>query len=310
MKPPLDANQTERINDQNLDLELRDNHAILSALLNSQSCALQAAKAVIPALSLAVTAASKRLSGHSGRLIMIGAGASGRLAVQDGAELWPTYGWPDERLVLRIAGGNAALLKSIEGIEDDARDAQQQVRALQLNQHDVVLGLAASGSSTWTVAFIAQSRQAGALTIGVANNADTPLLNTSEHSLLLDSGEEVLAGSTRMAAGTAQKIVLNMFSTLLMIRLNRTYGNLMVDMAAKNQKLDVRRRRMLKTIHPSVDDVQAYEALHEADGWVKLAALICLGLSREKALSLLESCAGNLREAIVRHQAHHTDTDG
>ncbi len=290
--------QTEHINQALLDLELRDNESILDSLSASQTQAAAAAKAAIPVLSLAVDAAAERLRNEAGRLIMLGAGASGRLAVQDGAELWPTYGWPAERLVLSIAGGEQALLSSIEGVEDDSANAEREVSANKIGKHDVILGIAASGSSAWTLAWVKSARKQGALTIGMANNADTPLLQASDHPILLNSGEEILAGSTRMAAGTAQKIALNMFSTLLMIRLNRTYGNLMVDMAASNTKLDQRRLRMLQTVVPDVDDSIAKEALVQAKGWVKLAALICKDLSHDDALRLLDDCDGNLRKAL------------
>jgi len=298
MNTSSDSRQTEHINNELLDLDLRDNAAILSTLVESQARGVSAARDAIPSLNTAITAAAKRLSASDGRLAMIGAGASGRLAVQDGAELWPTYGWPRSRLLLSIAGGESALLHSIEGGEDNAEDARLEVESHTIGKNDVVLGLAASGTSTWTVAWIQHARSAGALTIGMANNADTPLLLASECPVHLNSGAEVLAGSTRMAAGTAQKVALNMFSTLLMIRLNRTYGNLMVDMAAINTKLDDRRLRMLNTLVPGVDSETAMSALYQAKGWVKLAALICLGASHAQGLQLLESSDGSLRMAM------------
>jgi len=290
--------QTEHISNDLLDLDLRDNTAILETLVDSQSQGVSAAREAIPALNNAVTAAAERLSTNNGRLVMIGAGASGRLAIQDGAELWPTYGWPASRLLLRIAGGESALLHSIEGGEDNAENARLEVESCAIGEHDVVIGVAASGTSRWSVAWIEHARSKGALTIGVANNDDTPLLLLSDCAVFLNSGAEVLAGSTRMAAGTAQKVALNMFSTLLMIRLNRTFGNLMVDMAAINTKLDDRRLRMLNVLVPNVDTATAAQALHQADGWVKLAALICLGVSQDKASQLLEQCHGSLRMAM------------
>ena len=290
--------QTEHINNDLLDLDLRDNASILNTLADSQTCGVNAARDAVPFLNAAVTAAADRLCPADGRLVMIGAGASGRLAVQDGAELWPTYGWPASRLILSIAGGERALLHSIEGGEDNADNARLEVESHRIGENDVVLGLAASGSSAWTVAWIKHARNAGALTIGMANNADTPLLTACECPVHLNSGAEVLAGSTRMAAGTAQKVALNMFSTLLMIRLNRTYGNLMVDMAAINEKLDDRRLRMLKTLVPNLDAATATNALHQAKGWVKLAALICMGASHTQGLQLLEDCEGSLRLAM------------
>lgn len=292
------GSQTEHINDDLLDLDLRDNASILNTLVESQTRGVNAARKAIPSLNSAVTAAAVRLAASDGRLVMIGAGASGRIAVQDGAELWPTYGWPASRLLLSIAGGESALLHSIEGGEDNAENARLEVESHAIGENDVVIGLAASGSSVWTVAWIKQARCAGALTIGMANNADTPLLVASECPVHLNSGAEVLAGSTRMAAGTAQKVALNMFSTLLMIRLNRTYGNLMVDMAAINTKLDDRRLRMLKTLVPDVDESTSADALRQANGWVKLAALISLGASHAQGLQLLNECDGSLRVAM------------
>lgn len=292
--------KTEHINQKLHDLELRDNTEILNTLAQSQLRGAQAADKVIAELSRAVDASCHILLNNSGRLVMVGAGASGRLAVQDGAELWPTYGWPSARLILTVAGGDAALLKSIEGCEDDSEDATAEVRLHNINQDDVVLGVAASGSSKWTVAWIEQARRAGALTIGIANNDQTPLLQQCDHPIFLDSGEEVLAGSTRMAAGTAQKAALNMFSTLLMIRLNRTYGNLMVDMAASNAKLDDRRLRMVQSVLPNIDKNLAAQALIDADGWVKLAVLIALGQNKQSALAVLEHSSGNLRNAIAK----------
>jgi len=293
-----DSTQTEHINNDLLDLDLRDNASILGTLAESQARGVDAANNAKPYIDKAVSAAHDRLRVGNGRLVMVGAGASGRLAVQDGAELWPTYGWPAERLILSIAGGDSALLKSVEGIEDQADNARLEVESFEIGQNDVVLGLAASGHSAWTVAWIEHARSAGALSIGMANNAKTPLLLSSDCPIYLDSGPEVLAGSTRMAAGTAQKVALNMFSTLLMIRLNRTYGNLMVDMAAINSKLDDRRLRMLNTLVPNADASKAANALKQANGWVKLAALICLDQNHSEAVQLLEDCDGSLRAAM------------
>jgi len=291
--------KTEHINPQHAELDLQDNESILEILLNSQQQALTSVKAVTSDISNAVSASAERLAANnSGRLIFIGAGASGRLAVQDGAELWPTYGWPAQRLLLQIAGGNDALLKSIEGVEDNPTDAAQQVKQFNVGVNDVVLGLAASGRSPWTCAWVSAASQRGALTIGFSNNADAPLLAAALHPIFLDSGEEVLAGSTRMAAGTAQKIVLNLFSTLLMIRLNRTHGNLMVDMAATNIKLEQRRINMMQSVLPELSDSDASAALNVANGWVKLAVLVAKGLTRSDAEQLLVQQAGSLRSSL------------
>ena len=168
--------------------------------------------------------------------------------------MWPTFGWPHERLLLRMAGGSTALIQSVEGVEDDFEAANDEASAAELTSNDVVLAIAASGESRWTCEWLSCAKKAGSVAIGIANNADSTLLKLSEYPVYLDSGAEVLAGSTRMAAGTAQKIALNIFSTTLMIRLNRTYGNLMVDMAAVNNKLEKRRIRCLLYTSPSPRD--------------------------------------------------------
>ena len=290
---------TERIDPELKDLDLKTNADILDVLLDSQQRAVDAVRRARGALDNAIVAATARLQAGDGRLILVGAGASGRLAVQDGAEMWPTYGWPHERLILCMAGGKDALLASIEGVEDDAEAAVADVTAANVGPQDVVIALAASGQSPWTCAWLEASREAGALTIGMANNPDTRLLLAAECPVWLDSGAEVLAGSTRMAAGTAQKIALNLFSTNLMIRLNRTFGNLMVDMAAVNKKLDQRRIRLLQGVLPAVDDQQAAIAIDAANGWVKLAALIALGETSEQGRQRLAAHGGSLRAAIA-----------
>ncbi len=290
---------TESIDPALKDLDLKTNADILDVLLDSQQRAVDAVRLARDALDVAIVAATARLQTGQGRLILVGAGASGRLAVQDGAEMWPTYGWPHERLILCMAGGKDALLASIEGVEDDAEAAAADVAAASVGPQDVVIALAASGRSPWTCAWLETARKNGALTIGMANNPDTRLLLAAECPIWLDSGAEVLAGSTRMAAGTAQKIALNLFSTNLMIRLNRTYGNLMVDMAAVNKKLDQRRIHLLQGVLPAVDDEQAAIAIEAANGWVKLAALIALGDTSEEGRQRLANHDGSLRAAMA-----------
>ena len=291
--------QTEYIDRSLIDLDLQDNATILQLLLDSQANALGAVSAAISDIDRAVAASAERLThSQNGRLILTGAGASGRLAVQDGAEMWPTFGWPHERLLLRMAGGSTALIQSVEGAEDDIEAASDEATAAELTSNDVVLAIAASGESRWTCEWLRCAEKAGAVAIGIANNADSTLLKLSEYPIYLDSGAEVLAGSTRMAAGTAQKIALNIFSTTLMIRLNRTYGNLMVDMAAVNSKLDKRRIRLLQGVLPDLPDDDAKRAVEAADGWVKLAALLALGETEASANARLETHRGSLRAAM------------
>jgi N-acetylmuramic acid 6-phosphate etherase len=289
---------TETIDQSHRDLDLRSNAEILGILLTSQQRAIEALHRASAQLDSAVTQASARLALGEGRLILAGAGASGRLAVQDGAEMWPTYGWPPTRLLLCMAGGPDALLASIEGVEDDEDAAAADVEKAAVTAHDVVIALAASGQSPWTCTWLEHAARRGALTVGMANNPDTRLLRAAHCPVWLDSGPEVLAGSTRMAAGTAQKVALNLFSTTLMIRLNRTYGNLMVDMAAVNRKLDERRIRLLQGVLPDVQDVEARRAVQAANGWVKLAVLVALGDTVDRGRTRLAEHHGSLRAAM------------
>ncbi|MFK8080161.1 MAG: N-acetylmuramic acid 6-phosphate etherase [Granulosicoccus sp.] len=309
---------TETIDRSLLDLDLRNNDDIISTLLDSQQRAVNAVRQAQTQLDGAVVAAASRLSEAGGRLVLVGAGASGRIAVQDGAELWPTFSWPNERLLCVMAGGDEALVNSIEGVEDDAVAAAEQVTSYSINRRDVVVCVAASGKSPWTCHWLEASRQCGALGIGIANNAKTPLLTSAQFPVFLDTGPEVLAGSTRMAAGTAQKIALNVFSTTLMIRMNRTYGNLMVDMGAVNAKLDKRRIRMLQAVLPDVGDQQAGNCLSRASGWVKLAVLVARGDSADTGQRRLEKYHGSLRAALASiseptngeyNHSEHTDSE-
>lgn len=268
----------------------------LAAMLENQLGALLAVRQALPALSVAVDAAAERLRAGDGRLVYVGAGASGRLAVQDGVELWPTFGWPHERLLYLIAGGEEALVRSREGAEDDADAGRGLVQEHRIGAADVVVGLAASGTTAFTRAAIVEARGRGALTIGMANNPGAPLLAEAEHGVLLASGAEFLAGSTRMAAGTAQKIALNLFSTQTMTELGRVFDGLMVNVVASNTKLVERGRRMVEAITGC--DAEAARDAHAAAGHdVKLAVLLVDGLSLDEARACLARAAGNLRLA-------------
>src|SRR5207244_2167760 len=225
-------------------IDLRDPAEALDAMLEGQFSAVAAVYAVRPALERAALGIEDRLR-IGGRLTHAGAGTSGRLAVQDGAELMPTFSWPSERLLLIMAGGAPAFTRSIEGAEDQAEDGIALIREHKVDGKDVLIAVAASGTTPFTLACLRESKRFGALTIGIANNRATPLLKESDHPVWLDTGSEPIAGSTRLVAGTAQKITLNLLSSLLMILLGRVYGGLMVDMQATNEKLLRRSEDML-----------------------------------------------------------------
>lgn len=273
----------------------------LAAMLDNQQAAFVAVHNALPALARAVEAAAARLGeGEAGRLVYTGAGASGRLAVQDGVELYPTFGWPQERLVYLLAGGEAALVRSIEGAEDDPAAGRAAAQGLVLTPADVVVAVAASGTTAFTRAVQAAARERGALAVALANNLGAPLLAEAEIPVLLHTGPEFLAGSTRMTAGTAQKMALNLFSTGLMIRLGRVYQGLMVNVVAANAKLVRRSRRIIRAI-TGCGEAAAEEAWQASGHDIKLAVLLLDGLERSEAVAALAAARGDLRRARPAH---------
>lgn len=265
----------------------------LAAMLENQLNAFAAVRDALPDLAEAVTQAAARLRQSNGRLVYAGAGASARLAVQDGVELHPTFGWPHERLHYLIAGGPAALVRSAEGAEDDATTAHREMAALNPGPADVVLAVAASGATPYTRAVQAAAHDAGALTVALANNPAAPLLEAADHPILLRTGPEFLAGSTRMTAGTAQKIALNLFSTRLMTELGHVHRGLMVDMVPSNAKLVTRAHRMVAAL-AGVDEAEAAAAWDRAGNDVKRAVLMLRGATRDQAEAQLRTAHGRL----------------
>ena len=283
------------------DLDRWDSVTALRAIWESQMAAIASIGPALPALAALVDAALPRLRA-GGRLVYAGAGTSIRIAVQDGTELGPTFNWPDARTHYLIAGGEAALKLGIEGAEDDADDARAQVARARIGANDVVIGIAASGRTPFTVAAIDAARAAGALTVGVACNDATPLLDAAEHGVVTETGAEVVAGSTRMKAGTAQKAVLNMISTQIMVRLGHVHDGLMVDMRPQNIKLRGRAQAMVQRI-ANVPADTAEQALVQCDWRVKPAVLIAMGATPDSADAALDRAGGILRDAMAAQQA-------
>jgi N-acetylmuramic acid 6-phosphate etherase len=271
-------------------------HAI-EAMWEGQMSAAAAVHEALPAVTAAAEAASDALCGQ-GRLVYVGAGTSARLAVQDGAELTPTFNWPRTRVLAVIAGGDKALTASVEGAEDDVAEAERRIDRERIGQGDVVIAVAASGTTPFTVAAVRRARRRGAITIAIANNPSTPLLAAAEHPILVATGGELVAGSTRMKAGTAQKIVLNLLSTAIMLKLGRVYRGMMVDMTIANAKLAQRAERMVARI-AGTSEVAARRALRDSRGNLKLAALVASGLSIAEAKRALSASQGNLRTAFA-----------
>jgi N-acetylmuramic acid 6-phosphate etherase len=288
---------TERPSPRYSDIDVWEPLDIAEAMIEGQLTAVAAVRGARFALVEAALAAEARLR-NGGRLVYVGAGTSGRLAVQDGAELIPTFSWPQDRLLLLMAGGKDALLRSVEGAEDAVDQAIRIVQQHEIGVNDVVIAVAASGTTPFTLSCLREARRRSALTIGIANNRDTPILKEADYPIWLDTGAEPIAGSTRMKAGTAQRVTLNVFSSVVMILLGRVYNGLMVDLQAVNQKL-ARRSASILTRLTGRSGEQAHEALRKADGNVKLAVLLLHGCDLQKATSVLDRAEGQLRAALV-----------
>lgn len=287
---------TEHISPRFVDLDSWSSREMIAAMYEGQLSAAAAVRGALDAIAAAADDAVAALR-RGGRIVYVGAGTSGRIGVQDGAELPPTYDWPPDRLVFAMAGGLGALLQSVEGAEDDADEGARTMAAAGIGPDDVVIGIAASGTTPYTIAALRAATAAGAVTVAIANNPDAPLFAAARHRILAETGTEVIAGSTRMKAGTAQKIVLNLFSTTVMVRLGRVYRGLMVHMQARNAKL---RRRAVAMVAEIVGCAAEDTARHvdAADGDVKIAVLLGFGLARRDAVDLLARHERNLRAAV------------
>jgi N-acetylmuramic acid 6-phosphate etherase len=288
--------ETERPSPRYADIDLWQPSDVLEAMIGGQFAAVAAVRTALPEIERAALGVEHRLEG-SGRLVYAGAGTSGRLAVQDGAELMPTFSWPRERLLLLIAGGDEAMVRAMEGAEDQVGHAAELVRSHRLESDDVLIAVAASGTTPFTLSCLREAKPRGVFTIGIANNKDTPILNEAHQAIFLDTGAEPIAGSTRMNAGTAQRIALNLLSTLVMIRLGRVYRGMMVDMQSANVKLSKRKKAMVAFL-TGRNEEEAQSALERTAGNVKLAVLVLHGCNLESAGEVLRRAGGRLREAV------------
>ena len=288
--------RTEQISPRYVELDSWSAAEMIAAMYEGQLAAAAAVRGALGAIAAAVDDAVLALQ-QGGRIVYAGAGTSGRIGVQDGSELPPTYDWPPDRLVFAMAGGLDALVRSAEQAEDNEAAGAQAMTDAKIGANDVVVGVAASGTTPFTIGALRASSALGAVTIAVANNPGAPLFEVARHRILADTGSEVIAGSTRMKAGTAQKIVLNLFSTAVMVKMGRVYRGLMVDMRARNAKL---RRRAVAIVRQIVGCAEGDAAGHleQADGDLKTAILLGFGLSRGGAAELLKRHGGNLRAAI------------
>ncbi|MGW8374320.1 N-acetylmuramic acid 6-phosphate etherase [Streptomyces sp. ODS28] len=273
--------------------------AEIARIMNGEDATVPAAvSGQLPRIAAAVDAIAGRMA-RGGRLIYAGAGTAGRLGVLDASECPPTFNTAPGQVTGLIAGGPDAMVSSVEGAEDSAELAASDLDAMGLTAEDTVVGVSASGRTPYAVGAVEHGRRAGALTVGLACNAGSPLAAASEHPIEVVVGPELLTGSTRLKSGTAQKLVLNMLSTITMIRLGKTYGNLMVDVRASNEKLRARSRRIV-ALATGADEETVERALREADGEVKNAILVILGeVDGPTAARLLEREHGHLRAALA-----------
>jgi N-acetylmuramic acid 6-phosphate etherase len=277
---------TERPSSQHTALDQYDSRTLVRALASDHAVAVQAVVDAGDALAAAVDAAVSRLNA-GGRMIYVGAGTSGRLGLLDSVELNPTFSWPTERAVAFLAGGPSAIHQAVEGAEDDEAAGARAMSEAGVNGNDVVILLAASGGTPYTLGALRAAKSLTALTIGIANNPNAPISNEAEIGIVLNTGAEAISGSTRLKAGTAQKVALNTLSSAIMVRLHKVYGNLMVDVRATNKKLVIRAVRLTAQA-VKCDEAQARLALDACDFSVKAGA----------ARAKLSSVGGSVRSAL------------
>jgi N-acetylmuramic acid 6-phosphate etherase len=288
---------TEEVDPRFADLDAWPPASAMEAMWEGQLAAVASVGRALPAITAATNAAKEAL-GDRGRMIYVGAGTSGRVAIQDGAELKPTFGWPERRLHFIIAGGETAFVASVEGAEDDAAEAVRLIDAARLSENDVVIALSASGTTPFTEAALREAGTRSAVTIGIANNPGTALLTSARYPVLIETGRELIAGSTRMKAGTAQKVVLNLISTGIMLGLGCVYRGMMVNMQLTNAKLRRRAEAMVRQI-AGCGETEAARALEQAAGNIKTAVLLTLGYDTAQAERILARHKGNLRYVLA-----------
>ncbi|WP_166982240.1 N-acetylmuramic acid 6-phosphate etherase [Paramicrobacterium fandaimingii] len=288
---------TERVNDAYATLDTFSTAELVQAMNREDASVADAVARVEPAIAGAVEAIAERMR-RGGRMLYIGAGTPGRLGVLDASEIPPTFGLGPDRVVGIIAGGDGAIRTAVEGAEDDAGKGAADIASRDVAEHDTVVGISASGRTPYVLGALAEARERGAFTIGVACNEASPLGAAADVAIEVVVGPEIISGSTRLKAGTAQKMVLNMLSTLTMVKLGKTYGTLMVDVQITNEKLRARAERTIMRA-TGCDQLRAAEQLDAADGSVKAAIVAVLtGVSAGAAADALEAADGFIREAL------------
>ena len=295
VNPDLAHLLTEQHRSDLADLDLRSTVDLVTLMADDQALAIAAIVGERERIAVAIDAVAERLR-RGGRLVYVGAGTPGRMGVLDAAECPPTFN--TDRVVGVMAGSTAALEASREGAEDDAEAGAADLAALAVSPDDAVVGIAASGRTPYTIGAVRHAAQVGAVTIGISSNPDAELSRWVDHPIELVTGPEIIAGSTRLKAGTAQKVVLNLISTIAMVRLGKTFGNLMVDVRATNAKLRDRARRIVADATGATGDIAA-AALETAGGDVKVAIVTLLtGTDATEAAARLGAHRGVVRAAV------------
>jgi N-acetylmuramic acid 6-phosphate etherase len=272
----------------------------LVELMNAEDASVPAAVgAAADAIAAALDAIVERLA-TGGRLVYAGAGTSGRIAALDAEECEATFSTPAGQVVALVAGADASSAAAREAAEDDEPAGRRAVEELSVSSSDAVVGVSASGRTPFALGALAAAAEAGAVTVAVVSVEDSPLARAADHEIAVVVGPEVVSGSTRLKAGTAQKLVLNTISTVAMIRLGKTYGDLMVDLRASNEKLEARARRIVREA-AGVSDDEAREALEAADGSAKVAVVALIAeLDADAARSRLEQAGGSIEAALAQ----------
>ncbi|MGD3109023.1 N-acetylmuramic acid 6-phosphate etherase [Streptomyces sp. YGL11-2] len=297
LRTQLDALTTEAFRPDLAEIDRRSTLEIARTMNGEDATVPAAVAARLPEIAAAIDATAARMA-RGGRLIYAGAGTAGRLGVLDASECPPTFNTDPSEVLGLIAGGPTAMVSAVEGAEDSKELAVEDLTAIAVADRDTVVGISASGRTPYAIGAVEHARAIGALTVGLSCNPDSALAAAAEHGIEIVVGPELLTGSTRLKAGTAQKLVLNMLSTITMIRLGKTYGNLMVDVRASNEKLRARSRRIV-ALATGATDLEIEAALAETDGEVKNAILVLLGgVDGRRAAGLLRSSRGHLRAAL------------
>ena len=292
----LETLVSEARNPDTVEIDLMSTREVLAAMNREDNKVPQAVEKVLPEITLAVDKIVDAFR-HGGRLIYMGAGTSGRLGVLDASECPPTFGVPPEMVVGLIAGGDHALRHPIEGAEDSPEEGRKDLERVKLEARDVVVGIAVSGRTPYVIGGLDYAKSVGSTTVALSCNPDSTIARQAEIAISPVVGPEAVTGSTRLKSGTAQKLVLNMLTTASMIRIGKTYQNLMVDLSVSNKKLEARAIRIIVEVaNCTTEEAERY--LVAADDNVKLAILMALtGMDRPTAEAALEKSEGFLRRA-------------